>query len=195
MSNDKIQRWSGPAAALGGAFWVFIWTGWLFEVPETTKFWLTLPAILLVIVGLTGLYRRLAASSGLANTLSFGMALIGSILMMVSSLAGALSGGSDPPAIAFILLGVGLLAMILGIAGMGIVATSHKTLGPWSFVPLTLSLVFLGYAINIGLALNDSTSVAILMDIFSALTMIGWLLLGYSLWTTQEETPAPVVPA
>ena len=84
--------------------------------------------------------------------------------------------------------------MILGIAGMGIIAISHKSLGPWSFVPLALSLAFLGYAINIGLGLNDSTSVAILMDIFSALTMIGWLLLGYALGATQEESPAPAVP-
>jgi hypothetical protein len=84
--------------------------------------------------------------------------------------------------------------MILGIAGMGNIAISHKSLGSWSFVPLALSLTFLGYAINIGLSLNDSTSVAILIDIFSALTMIGWLLLGYALWASQEESPAPTVP-
>jgi len=173
-------------------------TGWLGEIRDSTGFLIAVVGMLLVAIGLFGLYQRLSAG-GRSNgqTIAFGAALIGSLMIMVANFGGLLTGASltapqQYPILAA-LLGAGVLFMTLGLAGMGIMAISGKALGALSFAPLLLAISLIGYVVSVGLAIgagNDS-----LRTIANVVTIGCWLLLGVALWTSRELVADPALPA
>jgi len=195
MLMEQIDRWSGPAAALGGLVWLFPWARWPVEVSDATGFLMAIVGLLLVIVGLTGLYRRLLATGQSAMTKpAFGLAVFGAALVMSSAIAGlatnaSLSGIDSPsgaPILLPILLFGGMLLTILGIAGMGLVIIKQRALGRFSFAPMLLAASLLVYVISIGLAVGDLGPESI-DKIFLALVVICWLIFGISLSTSREQ--------
>ena len=180
MPIEKLTRWSGLAAALGGALFVFIM---YFEVPvnENSLFlWILLPMLLLWGVALTGLYRRLPDRSSTGNKMTFGLALISLLLLG----AGAFTFWLSDPDLPWYLLGIGFYGLAIGIIGMGIIALKHQVLGVWRFVPLILGGVFLGFMVIATIAQQLSLA-------FLILNGIGWLLLGMALWQEYREPLEP----
>lgn len=202
MLMDRIDRWSGLAAAAGGLLWLFPWARWPFEVSDRAGFFLAIVGLLLVIVGLTGLYRRLTAGQSSMAKPAFGLAVTGAALIMASAIGGlvtnvSLSGIDSPsgvPILLPILLFGGMLLAILGIAGMGLVTLRQKALGRFSFAPLLLAASLLVYVISIGMAAGDVGPEAT-DKVFLALVVACWLLLGISLSTSREQTVDAALPA
>lgn len=188
MSGETLERWSGPAAAIGGSLWLLPWSGWMGEISDPVRLYLSLPGLLLVAVGLNGLYRRLQAGRG--RRPAFGLALGGLLLLIGTSVARLVTTGADAetPAVFMVFIFAGAFAMLLGIAAMGVIALSGRVLGAWSFAPLALTVAFAGYLVAFGLTANDE-SMRPVAQILIGLTIIGWLLLGYGLWaaTTQNQ--------
>ncbi len=186
MLENKLARWSGPAAAAGGVLWLLPWSGWLGDIGDLVRLLMSLPGLLLIAVGLVGLHRCIAVGGNRGSTLGFGMALIG-LLLIISPVVATLITGveeSDAPPVLVI---AGVIIMVLGMVAMGIITISRKALGALSFVPLTLAVSYIGFLVSFGLTGNDP-SVEFLVPIFINLTMLCWLLLGVALWIRREET-------
>jgi hypothetical protein len=183
MPIEKLQRWSGPAAAIAGPLWVSLF---LIEVEDNLIFLLFVPTLLLMAVGLAGLYRRLPASLRLGNTLAFGVTLIGLLLMLVSALGLSLTEGD----LFWNMIVVAFLTLIVGIAGMGVIAISKRALGRLSFVPLAQAAFLVGTFFTGGGSGPDPLQIT-----FTVLFGICWMLLGVALWSTREDAPGPALPA
>ena len=183
MSMEKLQRWSGLAAAIAGPLWVSLF---LIEVEENILFLFFVPTLLFMAVGLTGLYRRLPASLNLGNRLAFGVALIGLLLMLVS----ALGLGLTEADCFWNIMVVAFLTVIVGIAGMGVIAISKRALGRLSFVPLAQAAFLAGTFFTGGDSGPDPLQIT-----FTVLFGISWMLLGVALWSTREDAPGPALPA
>jgi hypothetical protein len=194
MRTDRLQRFSGTAAAIGGPLWAssIIWAFVLDpqvsrEVLERVLLagWLLSGA--LMAVGLAGLYRRLRASALPINALTFGAALLGLVLHNTASLVLLLIPRWEE--ITFPAAGVGFIAFVLGMTRIGLVTISRKALGRWSFLPLAIvaSGILMAMATTVFVVNNvdDSNFTAL-----ASLSLYGmsWLLLGIALWSTRAET-------
>jgi hypothetical protein len=146
---------------------------------------------LLIAIGLFGLYRSLSAGgqSG-RKTALFGVALAGELMLLASAIGGLLIGASmnDPginPILA-VLLGAGLLVMVIGLAGMGIVAISEKALGALSFAPLLLAIGLVGVVVSIVIDVTGSGSDSV-RNISDLVAIGSWLVFGAALWSTPAS--------
>jgi hypothetical protein len=191
MPVEKLERWSGLAAALGGALFVFLvlslyLSSWPAEVIAVV---LLLAIYLLWAIALTGLYRRLPAASHPGNKVTFAIAGISLLLTGIGFLILHFTDSVGIVSMAYI---AGYPGMGLGIAGMGIIALRYRALGAWSFVPLLLAGAFLGFIASIiqGFTVDSPVQLAFLF-----LTGVCWLLLGIGLWTSAKEEAGPALPA
>lgn len=188
MPMEKLQRWSGPAAAIAGLLWVSLF---LIEV-EGNLGMLYVPVLLLMAVGLAGLYQRLPASLRLGRRLAFGVALIGLLLMLAVALGlSFLTGADDLFFTTLWALLVVFLPVIVGFAGVGVIAISTGALGRLSFVPLAQAAFLLGMF----LTMSDSGPEDPAQLTFHVLFGISWVLLGFALWSTPEDATDPALPA
>jgi hypothetical protein len=190
MPIQKLQRWSGPAAAIAGLLWaslfLFVVEESLGEVEENLGYLLFVPALLLMAVGLAGLYQRLPASLRLGSKLAFGVGLIGLLLILAVVLVLSLTGTD----LLWNTLWVFFMAAIVGIACMGVIAISKRALGRLSFVPLAQAAFLLGMVLTMGDSGRDPALIT-----FSVLFGFSWVLLGFALWSTGENAPDPALPA
>jgi len=187
MPVSKLERFTGLAAVLGGALFVFISLVDLGLSNFYSFLLLMLPIVILWGIGLIGLYRRLPKRAYPGSVITFGLAMICLLLIAVGVLL------LTPEAeFAWTLLMIGFYGLVLGLGGMGVIALVHGGLGIWRFVPLVLAGVFLGTLISGSEAESINNPVQLT---FIILTGIGWLLLGISLWSRPEDVPGPALPA
>jgi len=191
MPVEKLERWSGLAAALGGALFVFLTlsltgSSWPAEVIAAV---LLLAIYLLWAIALTGLYRRLPAASHPGNKVTFAIAGISLLLAGIGFLIMILTDSEGIASMAYI---GGNIGIIPGIAGMGIIALRYRAMGVWRFVPLLLAVAWLGFILSIiqGFTVDSPVQLAFLF-----LPGVCWLLLGIGLWTSAKEEAGPVLPA
>jgi hypothetical protein len=191
MRMERLQRLTGTAAAIGGLLWAssIIWAFVLNpkvsgEVLDLVLLVSWLLSGSLMAVGLAGLYRRLPTSALPINALTFGATLLGLILHNAASIVLLLIPRWE--AIAWPAAGVGFIAFVLGMTRIGLMTTSTKSLGRWSFIPLAVvASGVLMAMVMVSIEPNGSNFTAIA---FLALYGISWLLLGVALWSTHAET-------
>jgi hypothetical protein len=193
MRIEKLQRLSGPAAAIGGPLWAFSII-WVFGFEPRIN-WEVLVYVLAVVallsgllmgVGLGGLYRCLPTSTRPANRLTFGLSLLGLVLYNAVAIILFLTGQNRLEEFTLIAVYGSFFAYYLGIAGMGLIAISRQALGRWNFAPLAVGALGLLFVVVVpkvvgGLAQN--------FPVITLLTLYGisWLLLGVGLWSSHEE--------
>jgi len=194
MPIEKPERWTGLAAALGGALWVFLilsislWNEVWNEVNEVVIIFLLVAIMLLWAIALGGLYRRLPAAAHPANKVTFAIAEIGLMLLAIGLL---LLHFTELAEIATAMGILALIGMVLGIAGMGVVALLHRVLGFWRFAPLTLGGVFLAFIVVTTIPESPQQ----LQNALIILIGISWLLLGIGLWSSAREETGPALSA
>ena len=143
MPINKLQRWNGVAAAIGGpifvasflspTFWRFVRLAGVPDGPFThpVLVWI---GLLLTAFGMFGLYNRLPAGTRPASTLAFA-ATFNAIL---AGLLGVLGMVMPLPEIMDVLIAVSVSLLWLGLFWMGVIANSHKVLGSMSFAPMAV---------------------------------------------------------
>jgi hypothetical protein len=198
MRMERLQRLSGIAAAIGGPLWASSII-WAFVLDPKVSAEILEPVLLvswllsgsLMAVGLVGLYRRLPTSSLPTNALTFGAALLGLVLHNAASIV--LLRIPRWEAIALPVAGVGFIAFVLGMTRIGLMTTSSKSLGRWSFIPLAVVASGVLMAIvMVSIQPNGSNFTAIA---FLSLYGMSWILLGVALWSTPAETLVRQQPA
>jgi len=186
MSKEKVVYWSGPAAAIGGILHLLPSSGWFPNVSDTSQLWLGLPGLLLIAVGLAGLYLHFRASKSRGSMVAIGLALAGVLLVACNMAIRLVNGPEETTAIPFLVI-PGMLLLMVGLAAMGKITISRQALGTLSFVPLALAAGYITIMISFGLVLNNPSFVLI-AKIVHTLTILGWLLLGAALWFERAET-------
>jgi hypothetical protein len=194
MPLEKMERWSGPAAFLGGLIFAagVIWSvgidngrsGNVAYVVLLLSFILSLP---LLGLGLYGLYRRLPASLRPLNLLAFSVALGGLFLYTVGWLSVFVDLLVD---VAVTVGDTGFVIAALGFTAMAIITLTSRALDRWSFAPLLSAASMVVIGLNVG----EDTATSFWMALLS-LYGLGWLLLGFALWITHDESTGPAMLA
>ena len=198
MLGKTVDRWSGPAAAVGSplfvatflshSFWKVLDSIGLAGIPHMHPI-LAEIGLVLTIIGLLGLYRQLPARTRSANVLTTAVALSGAFAAMIAVLTFVIA---LPEAVAS-LLPIGFIAFFLGLAGMSVIIAATGALGRWRFLPAVLLISLVAAVLSAqGRAVE---SPALLARGFFALYAICWLLLGVALWSAQDGKAASAVPA
>jgi hypothetical protein len=148
MPIEKLERWSGFAAALGGALLVFITisltrSSWPAEEIATVLF---VAMYLLWVIALTGLYRLLPAASHPGDKVTYAITGFSLLLAMIGFLFLQFTDSEGIPSLAYI---GGNIGAIPGIAGMGIIALRYRVMGVFRFMPLLLVAAWSGFILSL----------------------------------------------
>lgn len=203
MSIEKLQRWSGPAIAIGGPLWVvsLFWfvrfsQGGAGPILSSVPFIITATMMAL---GLVGLAHSLPARA--KPGLLLGMALVGLIVsnagmlllfLTTENLFGPPSAWSQAAISLSVLSSLGGGLMFLSLVVMGIVAFASKSLGKLSLAPLVPPAA----GVMISLLIVTDAEIAALFTAAYLVYSAGWVLVGIALWTTnQHHQPDLAAPA
>lgn len=203
MTTVNLVRWSGLICVLAGVLYA---VGALLHpvgetldavnrsnwVPSHLVYWV---AVLLLHLGLVGLYAHLKETAGLLGLVAFilafiGTSLVSSILLFVSTVLPLIA--SDAPTIfeqsmtfpAFVAV-VFILGFGLGWMLIGLVIMRDKHLPRWSGL---LLIVGVGLFISSEALPFAPTLAHTLVTIGDILFGLGLVWLGYTLWSEQLET-------
>lgn len=197
MPLEKLARWSGPAAAIGGPFYVqgVIWIFGLDDGTNESVFSgvsLYLSTMLLLGLAIFGFHRRLSHTAGGANRPAFGLALGGQFVYSTG-----LSVMFLFPRWTTIIYGIwppGIVVMSVGLASMGLTTFSRQALDCLSFAPLLVACCMALMVVIAATEFSQNPAYSILNPLLlSVMTLyaIGWLLLGVALWRRQEDDAGP----
>ena len=185
MSSNLI-RWCGMAAMLGGMLWIVaaIITASkpqgcidpecdVLAMRDTSDVaLLLLLALLLSAIGLAGVFIRARNNGRLDRWGQIGLVLssVGLALLVLGMVLSAISE------VFWVLAPLGGLALVIGLALVGIAALRMEVLPRWAAVLLVIgSLGMLGF--------NDQNAQALMAIPFG----IGWLAVGYALWSGRAD--------
>jgi len=137
------------------------------------------------LVGLAALYVRYAPVSGKLGKTGLGLSFVGVALVAVGHLFSEFvwrATGVD----LFLLVILGVLAKIVGPFLFGIATLRREILpGYWRFLPLITALIGLTWITATG---SDDGSLTFGFMLFRTLFALGWLLMGYVLFSDRRET-------
>jgi len=197
MTGSTFTRIGGLGALLGGTTWVASFGAAQAISPDLKS--IIVGPVLLMLLGLAALQARHATGSGKLGKAGFGLTLIGLVLLAYGSVGRAVLSG-DLAGVAYgplVFAGLAPGALVLG---GGAIFTAVSVIGAnvlprLSPIPLLIGAV--GVAAAGGVALAHQVLDGAATDVFPlqpaplavlwAVFGIGWLWLGYLLWT--ERTP------
>ncbi len=206
MWPSSLARLGGLAAAAGGSLLV-IWALLLIPIysPAGVPGSLYRPYIalwslswLLLVGGLVGLHTRQVNYSGRLGAAGFAIASLGGLVVAALSfvyaewpMLGPYSWGDGSG------FGIAVLVWEVGLLLLGITTLRARALPlPWRTLPLAIFSVFPLYIILTPLMLGAGLESEFLYSgVPRALTGIGWVLLGYALWSGIGEDIRRSVPA
>lgn len=201
MSSERLPRWSGTAAVFAPLFLLSFgshtfWT-YLGRARQTLGFADgTYIHPLIAAIGLMGtalvlaaLYQRLPQQARPAST----WLLRGGIAGVGLSLIGLLGFLFPAQGSLFAGVGLGLLLILVALAGMGYLSMKYKVLGVASFAPLAIVVTTFGLALTAGFDAPVPVDSPI-NQLFTVLYVLCWLLLGVALLAGTDagrEQPIP----
>ena len=179
MPPAKLTKWSGIATMLGGVLWGMIWYMRLFvdlsgraarRFHEGEYEWLLSIPCILFMAGLFAFHARQANRTGQSGKAGFVLSLVALALMAVGVV---FESG---------LLLLGVFALILGLTAFGVATIRAKVWPRWSrALPLLIPVVLL-VALLLAFLVGRVREVELIL---SSLFGLGWILLGYALWSVK----------
>lgn len=190
MLSSNLIRWSGLATVLAGVLWIVGGILLGLRPPgasggpyrESGDIALLLDAALMLIaVGLVGLYLRQAERSGRWGKTAFAVAVIGAVALFVG-LAVNLTGLTDAWVIT---VTPGFLALVIGLLCSGMAILRANMWPRWAGVLLIIASLAL-------LFFNTEDARVWLAAPFGVV----WVVLGYTVWSdTGESAAQPILEA
>lgn len=192
MSSSNWVRWSGLAGVLGGALWALWYLGVsLVGGAGYGTYNRLMPLVLLLLaVGLLGLHAAQNKSHGGIGRAGFVVALVGLLAMIAGNVADFWVfaeegyGPSSPKHSAWMLFGLGLFAFYVGTVLFG-VGTLRAGLLPRLGALLLLIWFPLGFVVS-GLLQLAGVPEALVFSGMTGSCGLGWVILGYALWSGGE---------
>lgn len=183
MHSAKLIRWSGLLAMVGGV----IWTGsWILkaqdrlDVPAAIHTGAVLALMLFFMAGLAGFYARQAGKTRKLGKTGFIISLAGLGTMLIGNLIEV--GFKPTDHLGWAMEIVGFVVMPIGFILLGDATLRAKVLPGWRR-PLPL---IIGLMITSGMLLVFGIGEAGLVISFLSFGL-GWLVLGYVLWSDRSE--------
>jgi hypothetical protein len=199
--SSRLIRLSGLAAILGGVLWIAVRVLVLLEPPpfsyDAYNRMFVAP-LLLLLVGLLGLsVRRAGGRRRLART-GIVMAFAGCALLIAGNAAefwlvlvqskpnanAAYQSGAEEvwigSEIGWILFLLGFLILSIGLVLFGVAAVRANELPRWRALPLMVGVAGLT-------AFLFGPFLVAAADLLLTLIGVGWILLGYILWSEKDE--------
>ena len=196
MASPKLNRRGGLFAMLGSLLWTVGWILTLIAGGGTSaeRVWRTLlvsPGMLLFIAGLAGFHARQAGRSGQFGQTGFAVCLLGTGTMLLGNVVefwvSEYFFGTQTPG--WVMMGIGLMMLPAGFIALGIGTLRARVLTGWRrAVPLGFGLMLGLIVIVLMVAIwTDSrhSYETLLSAIFGI--ALGWMALGYALWSEQAE--------
>ena len=179
MSSTHLIRWSGLASMIGGMLWLLLSTGLAIKWPIGEYLGPVLAAVgCSFLVALIGLYARANRRVGLIGKIGLVMAAIGVIPVMTVGILKTIHTG-DSGWLGFMLIANLLFA---GLVIFGVDALRMQVRSPWAVWPAVIGLT--GLTIW---GIESQTSAPWQLVGLLYLFGLGWILLGYGLWSDREE--------
>lgn len=142
------------------------------------------------ILGIAALFVSYAPTSSRLGKTGLGISLVGIVLVAAGHLLSEAVWNATGVDL-FLLIILGVLALIVGPLLFGAAALRRKTLSRrWRFVPLFIGLVGLMWIFS-G---SDDGSLTFGFMFFRTLFALGWFLMGYALLTDKRETAEKLSP-
>ena len=201
MSDTGWVRWSGLAAILAGALLIVGVPGLGEALPGVSHaggHMILAACGVFLLFGLVGTYVRYAGRAGRAGKAGVGFGLLGATLVII----GNFLEGAYEIELGWGLFMLGTLCLLLGMVLFSAAALRANALPSWASWP------FVGSALTLLIILGSSAVFEINLDLapayvgvasFTALVLfgLGWMALGYALWsgTREEAAPPPLAAA
>ncbi len=206
-SSSGLIRFGGLAALVGGALGIVLVARdfSMFYAGVGSRTWTIVTqvldlvgvvGILLLAVGTLGLYACVASGSRRLATAGLALVLFSDVVFVGTTLYQSLiilSSGyprGGPIVSIWITMGVGVLALA-GSLLLGIALLRARALGRWSALPLGIWLLPLA---SLVLAVAGPVGSMVLFAVFLALPgllgNLGWMLVGYLLWSGRSRGTA-----
>lgn len=196
MSGMQWIRWSGLAAILGGALWMVGLPGLGDKLPGISHAGghiILAVSALFILFGLAGVYARYAARGGRASKTGLGLGLLGAALVTI----GNGLEGLFTLEIGWGLFMVGLLTLLIGMMVFSVAALRQRLLPRWNTWPFITSTLGLLVSFLASMIFNLNLDTTANADVLAFAGMVGfglgWMALGYTLWSGAEE-PAGAPP-
>ena len=207
LSRAQI-RWTGILAMIGGAIWAASWTLNAFTQDGTRavlglseRGWRRLldPALLFLIAGLTAHQLRSARRLRTLGKIGFVTSLVGLVAMLVGNVIEFWIGellyvdvpGKFKPTdhVGWVMFLIGFMILSIGLILLGIAHLNAKLLFGWRrILPLSIGLVLVVLAVVAG-PLVEARSANLLLAAMIYAFALGWIALGYDLWSSTLEEP------
>jgi len=202
MASQRLIRWSGLAAMLGGLLFMVLGPLSYLAAERMTLLGLTeyaysrmnTASLLLLAAGLAGLYARQAGRLGRLGVAGFVLAFTGLALMVIGNVIESWisdlmfpdvqPGEFKPGAQAgwgSVLIGLCVLAV--GLALVGSATIQAKVLPRWSRALPLVSGLLIASGFLVALSIGEWGFGVIVLSLGP------WMLLGYVLWSDQAEAP------
>ena len=202
MTTQKLIRWSGALAMLGGAIWIlssvmnaFTHDGARAVLGLSELGWRRMvdPGMLFFMAGLAGFYARQGGKTGKLGKTGFIIGLAGLVTMLIGNVIEYWVGpllydyvqGEISPAehLGWAIVTVGWLVVVpIGFILLGVATLRAKVLPGWRR-PLPL---IIGLMIPSGMLLAFGIGEAGVVISF-LLFGLGWIVLGYALWSDRSK--------
>jgi hypothetical protein len=169
-----LDRWSGPAAMLGGALWSLKAVADRATGPGNVTDVLFVVVPLLLLAGLAGLHVRYGRSTAGIGRMGLTQGFIGLALLAVGFLAEPLF----EPEVAGRITSFGFLVLALGLVLLGFGALKTEAFPRWNSLPLAMGVLIL-----LSVVAGDAVWLRVAI---SALFGLGWVLLGAVLLSKGE---------
>ncbi len=197
-------RWGSTAAMMGGLLWMVLVPLITLTYPGRSGWGRTdtllglawedynrmLPAVLLLLLaGLAGLRVRYAGRSGSLGKVGFAVALVGLALMLAGNVVEFwVAGGIREQMTALDLAGwigysLGYLLLAVGLVLVGVACLKLNAFPGWNALPLLMGLLVLPMYVTVT---SGNAVGAVLAVPFG----LGWVVLGYALWSGEGEQHA-----
>lgn len=182
MTGSSSRR-AGFSTMLGGVFWIIAGR---YELEPTknallpgTTWYLMLPALLLLLVGLRGVYMHWSASAGLHGRVGMVISTLGILLALVSIGYPPFAGNAAvPTAWPIVTFAAGLIGLNTGLLLLSAATMRATSESGWQALPLLVGLI--------GLFLPLGGGVSGLPGLIAWIVFgLGWVWLGYMLCTEQ----------
>ena len=194
MSSARLARWGGVAAIIAGLLWLVLRP--LIEFSRNDRLLgrtyedynrLVPVPLLLFLVGLVGLHACYARTAGPLGIGGLVVAAIGVTAAAVGAVvefwwAGGIRQGDKAGSDAgWMFFGLGYFGLLLGLMLFGIASQRSNALGRWSAVPLVMGALGPAWPF-----VSDWAWPSVFVQ---SLLGLGWVILGYALWSDGREGP------
>jgi hypothetical protein len=199
MIRLDISRRGGLFSMLGSLLWIVSWVivAFVGGGSRSERLWRTVllnPAMLLLMAGLAAFHARQAERSGQLGKAGFAVCLFGMATMLLGNVVefwvSEYFYGTQRPG--WVMMGVGSMMLPVGFLLLGLGTLTAKVFTGWRrSVPLGFGLMLAVIRLITVFGAHYW-----LLDRSDALGIaLGWMALGYALWSEETNSSDPQIPA